>query len=543
MSLEDRHTISEPRPVVDGTDENPPVVVVVGNENENENETSSSSSSSHKLPTWEVDIFREGVDTPIMTLQINARNLPPRIRKKKIIWKLPDTIHQIPKFGFEDKKRILDLFKHYKKELKKTTKKQKYITTTTTTTNTTETGKDGANETTSPAIMGKSETIMGMGDQDHSLATESIPDYQIRGSPSKTSSPDILSSFSSSNAPTSMTVPQPQPPPKPPIASPPPGFGQSFAQLSLRDEMLPKHGQDTKLSHSTVLQTKTNEPSQQQTSLLPPPPPPPPPGLVLDRPPGITVTAAASAASASPPTREPMSQTTTTTTTAPTDLPSIGDPSHLPPPPPPPPSQMGTLHFLVPPHSSVAHIVPETYYRLLTQGLLSELLAHYTPTAQKSLTVGGAHAVCHSRRDCALQLQSLVGMLVQIRGVIQQPTIGGAILIVITGTCRQPHPVLPFCHSLVLLPSTRTTMTMTMTGTTAGPSIDGSTFHHDGLGSTTNAATTTATTSTAGAGVDAGTGGNGGATISGYQIQNDALCFLLSEDDGDHLSSPSSSSS
>ena len=89
-SLEDRHFLSDPRPV-----------------------------PGLELPTWEVDVHREGVDIPIMTLRVDKTVLPPRKNKKKTIWKLPDNIETLPKFGTQDKKRLFELFREKKKELKK----------------------------------------------------------------------------------------------------------------------------------------------------------------------------------------------------------------------------------------------------------------------------------------------------------------------------------------------------------------------------------------------------------------------------------------
>ena len=126
--------------------------------------------------------------------------------------------------------------------------------------------------------------------------------------------------------------------------------------------------------------------------------------------------------------------------------------------------------FFVPPHSTLAQVVTETYFFLVTRGLVSELMQYYAPTRHKSLTVGSAHAVCQSVDDFVVQLQSLMGMVVHIKGVLQQATTDRGMLVIITGTCVQPHG-LPFCHSLILIPTPQ----------------------------------------------------------GGYQIQNDALCFLTTE--------------
>jgi len=98
----------------------------------------------------------------------------------------------------------------------------------------------------------------------------------------------------------------------------------------------------------------------------------------------------------------------------------------------------------------LAQAITEAYYLMLSHGMVEDLLHYYSPTAQKSLTVGSAHHVCRTLEDTVTQLQSLVGMVVHIKGLLQQDTCGNGTLVVITGTCVRPHQ-LPFCHSLVLI--------------------------------------------------------------------------------------------
>jgi hypothetical protein len=69
--------------------------------------------------TWNVDVFREGVEDPVLTLIIDNDTLPPRMRKKKVVWRLPEDVETLPKFGVEEKKRLLDLFKIQKKSRRK----------------------------------------------------------------------------------------------------------------------------------------------------------------------------------------------------------------------------------------------------------------------------------------------------------------------------------------------------------------------------------------------------------------------------------------
>lgn len=64
--MEDRHSVSEPRPVDDD------------------------GSDCNNCPSWEVDILRDGVI--VDTFILNKEVLPPRTNKKgKVVWKLPDS--------------------------------------------------------------------------------------------------------------------------------------------------------------------------------------------------------------------------------------------------------------------------------------------------------------------------------------------------------------------------------------------------------------------------------------------------------------------
>jgi hypothetical protein len=68
--------------------------------------------------TWEVEVLRRG--QVVDTLQVNATNFPPRLnKKKKIVWQLPMTGNQLPRFGEHEKERLWEMFKQQKKERRK----------------------------------------------------------------------------------------------------------------------------------------------------------------------------------------------------------------------------------------------------------------------------------------------------------------------------------------------------------------------------------------------------------------------------------------
>ena len=108
-------------------------------------------------------------------------------------------------------------------------------------------------------------------------------------------------------------------------------------------------------------------------------------------------------------------------------------------------------HFIVGDPTALGPVVMETYYMLLRTGMVRDLVQYYLPEAQKSLTVGGAHALCTHADQRLQQLESLTNMMLQVKGVLQHPRLGenDNIYVMITGTSLSPQR-LPFCHSLTL---------------------------------------------------------------------------------------------
>ena len=76
--MEDRHTVSEPRPIEDGNE---------------------------KMPSWEVDILRDGT-VIVDTFLLNNDVLPPRTNKRgKVLWRLPDSLNKM--VSYIDEKDII----------------------------------------------------------------------------------------------------------------------------------------------------------------------------------------------------------------------------------------------------------------------------------------------------------------------------------------------------------------------------------------------------------------------------------------------------
>ena len=70
--MEDRHSVSDPRPVENGGD---------------------------NMPSWEVDILRDSLI--VDTFLVNNKVLPPRTNKKgKVVWRLPNEADKLVSSSF-----------------------------------------------------------------------------------------------------------------------------------------------------------------------------------------------------------------------------------------------------------------------------------------------------------------------------------------------------------------------------------------------------------------------------------------------------------
>ena len=95
----------------------------------------------------------------------------------------------------------------------------------------------------------------------------------------------------------------------------------------------------------------------------------------------------------------------------------------------------------------------ELYYPHITHGLSSDLATYYTPHAQKSISVGGAHHVIASRAEIMLQLSKFSGSSFVVRGVVSQDTFDGkGAHVLVTGIVQTSLSGLTsFAHSVSLV--------------------------------------------------------------------------------------------
>lgn len=442
--MEDRHYLSDPRPV-----------------------------PGRPVPTWDVDVIREGVVPPIMTITVDKSVLPPRKGKGKnkkgggttVAWRLPDSADVLPKFGTQDVQRIMDIFRERKKELKR---------------------------------LKKRSSTAAAGDASGCLAEEE-PDSKEAAAAEAEGAAELPCDAPGTVAASANTE------------SLPPGFqrlslSNGTTTADRKNDHHPsspnERGGNGQTSGEQTHTGPSRHPQQQPT----PTPPPPPPGLAVGPPPGLSspppglsspppgfasiVAPSPMPALAAPRLQEPPSARQPHFS-LPEGQPSPQIQSHSLPsaaatcPLPPPPPGAGGRCFILPVSPAfkdgddassavpIGRHVAEAYYLLLSRGLVEELASHYTPHAEKSLTVGGAHASCgRSPPDRILQLRSVACLdpPPRIKGVQQQPTAGGATLVLITGVSshqslrHQRHDnnnnggggggavLLPFCHSLVLVP-------------------------------------------------------------------------------------------
>ena len=95
----------------------------------------------------------------------------------------------------------------------------------------------------------------------------------------------------------------------------------------------------------------------------------------------------------------------------------------------------------------------DLYYRHINLGLSSDLATYYTPHAQKSISVGGAHSVVATRSDIMLQLSSLSQSIFVVRGVVSQDTFDGrGAHVLVTGVVQTGGVLTQFAHTISLVP-------------------------------------------------------------------------------------------
>lgn len=374
--MEDRHSLSEPRLCPTASEGN---------------------------LAWEVEVYRENVPEPIEILRIDNETLPPRMRKGKIVWRLPTEIGKLPNFGTDERRRIMELFKEKKKSRRKKKQEDKKSG------NLSCSDKPRLNRVSSSISVGEksSDSLAASDDNKGGASKKNPPSGTSKGKKKKENNnglpSDLLElSFTNGNSknktPKKGNTPRKEAPDiiqnggpsrdnKPQVKnSLETNSGSNGTTASSSDQPGLNHNQQLKDSS-----LKSNEPVTLS------------PTVPARRHFAITSTSLSAAGGATPTTL-------------------------------------------------VAKEFISLYYPYLTHGLTNDLCAYYHFSSQKSISVGGAHSVVTGLTDIAMQVGSLSGCVFHVRGVVAQDTTNGDAHLLITGVCTPKGGcATAFAHSVGLV--------------------------------------------------------------------------------------------
>jgi hypothetical protein len=186
-------------------------------------------------PTWTVDVLRRG-GVLVDTLTINSQSLPPRQKKKKVLWKLPEDPNVLPGFGEHERKRLWEIFKEQKKARRRQSKK----------------APSSDSEKGDELVLNEAEKAAEASDR-ISATANTTPDHSVVEATEANDDKERGSNGTFHQAAVS-------PPP------PPPGFGVGRLAIDIGGETL---GQSTKQSSTGI----ATSPPPGLISETPPPPP------------------------------------------------------------------------------------------------------------------------------------------------------------------------------------------------------------------------------------------------------------------------------
>eukprot|EP00804_Cyclotella_cryptica_P026030 CCRYP_019309-RA/>CCRYP_019309-RA protein AED:0.04 eAED:0.04 QI:88/1/1/1/1/1/2/1276/479 len=406
LIMEDRHSISEPRAIVRRNFGSPSYV------------------------EWEVDILRD--DTVVVdTLTLTDEVLPPRTNKKgKVVWRLPDSEDKLPAFGTEDRRRILEIFKDRKKKRKQEKKKRQDSDGVIDDGGNNSPGKlsrnNSSNEYEETESSGRGGGQMSGPYEFYSIErshTENlsqeqdgagyIEDIEVKQTNESTNEKHATASVSKA------TNGYRRQHSCPAASRPPPGLGDVPDRRSSAGEGLLREDPNPPPDPS-YLSINDTQPQYNQQHLSP---------RILES-------------------RQPISSAKLAADALFIVVPRSERPDPL------PGEEYSSL--AVP---AARHFI-ESYYTHLENTsptvAISELSRYYTTKAQKSVSIGGAHAVVIGRKDITAQILSLAGSTFIVRGVVAQDTFDGrGVHILITGTAKTvcnavAGGALAFAHSVSL---------------------------------------------------------------------------------------------
>ena len=99
----------------------------------------------------------------------------------------------------------------------------------------------------------------------------------------------------------------------------------------------------------------------------------------------------------------------------------------------------------------------DLYYPHVTGGMSDDLAMYFSPGAQKSVSIGGAHSVVTGRDSIQLQIASFVGSQFVVKSVVAQNTMDHGAFVLITGIVQTSpsagSQISSFAHSVNLVPA------------------------------------------------------------------------------------------
>mmetsp|Transcript_24176 Transcript_24176/g.29306 ORF Transcript_24176/g.29306 Transcript_24176/m.29306 type:complete len:464 (+) Transcript_24176:71-1462(+) len=403
--MDDRHTISSPRVV----SANPP-----------------------KL-SWEVDIYRANVPEPIDTILIDDSTLPPRKRKNKIVWRLPTEVGKMPSFGTDEKRRIMDLYKERKRNRRKMRRDS--------TTDEKEKEKPGKDEVVDLEKK-RREIEERVREAKLKVEKEEKERLLLEEIKRETEERAKLEEIEKERARLEREKAKDKE-----IAA----MKEEEERLRLKEQKerdrLKKENEENKrlLKLKQEKEEKIRIQKQKKKDEK----------KIKSRKDEQLHWIKPEKEVDSPPKQEPQehppndeqSENSPPSPTQTNNNDGISSPPSFPP---------TSKHILIPatpsPTILAAKKFVQLYYPYLTHGLTTPLAHYYTPTAQKSVSVGGAHSVVTGHSSILSQISSLSGSIFSIVGVVAQDANGGAHILV-TGVCNTQGVERAFAHSVGLMKS------------------------------------------------------------------------------------------
>eukprot|EP00985_Skeletonema_marinoi_P003519 scaffold1508_cov108-Skeletonema_marinoi.AAC.5 len=358
--MEDRHSVSNPRPFPGGGSDGVKVI-----------------------PTWEVDIIRDG-SVIVDTFVLNNEVLPPRKNKKgKVLWSLPKDLNKTPSFGVHENSRILDIFKDRKKKRKKQLK------------------ESGGKASESPK---KRESLADSGEE----GGGKLDRRDSKGNGNAKSKKSGKENGKSDENNVSVTAKE-----KDVRAGKHPQLQAARMRLGGIGQR-----QNKKQHQSDILDGDPISPSSMQMeasgSLI---------TLETEAPDTVDLSRL-SLDDAAPTKQQSPNETSRPAAKAPSSAAPSPDALFIVIPrnelPNPLPGET-ELSLAVP---AARHFV-NTYYQHFSAAQINDLGRYYTAKGQKSVSIGGAHSVVTGRNDIATQILSLAGTVFSVRGVVSQDTVDG----------------------------------------------------------------------------------------------------------------------